>query len=122
MRPSAIQCNTDNMMTFAEHPVFTRRIDELLSDEEYRRFQAYLAANPAAGDVIPGMGGLRKIRLALPGQGKRGGARVLYLLFLRAETIFLLYVFTKGEFADLPPDKRRIIRKLAEEIQQEFKR
>ena len=109
-------------MTFTEHPVFTRRITELLTDEEYREFQADLAANPKAGDVIPGLGGLRKIRLALPGRGKRGGARVLCLLFVRAETVFLLYVFTKGEFEDLPPDKRRVIRRLVEEIKKEFER
>jgi len=110
------------MMTFTEHPVFTRRIMELVGDEKYREFQSMLASNPEAGDVIPGLGGLRKIRLALPGRGKRGGARVLYLLFVRAETIFLLYVFAKGEFEDIPPDKRRVIRKLVEEITQEFER
>ncbi|MEI8123192.1 MAG: type II toxin-antitoxin system RelE/ParE family toxin [bacterium] len=110
------------MLTFTEHPIFTRRIMELLSDEEYREFQSELAANPDAGDVIPGLGGLRKIRLALPGRGKRGGARVLYLLFVRAETVFLLYAFTKGEFEDLPTDKRRVIRGLVEEIKKEFER
>ena len=110
------------MMTFTEHPVFTRRIMELLTDEEYREFQLELAANPESGDVIPGLGGLRKIRLALPGRGKRGGARVLYLLFVKAETVFLLYVFAKGEFEDLPPDKRKIIRGLVDEIKKEFER
>ena len=65
---------------------------------------------------------MRKIRLALPGHGKRSGARVLYLLFVRAETVFLLYVFTKGEFEDLPPDKRRVIKRLVEEIKKEFAR
>ena len=110
------------MMTFTEHPVFTRQITELLSEEEYRQFQSDLAANPEAGDVIPGLGGLRKIRMALPGRGKRGGARVLYLLFVRAETVFLLYVYTKGEFADLTPDKRRVIKRLVEEIKREFER
>lgn len=110
------------MMTFTEHPVFTRRITEFITDEEYREFQAYLAANPEAGDVIPGLGGLRKIRLALPGRGKRGGARVLYLLFVSAETVFLLHVFVKGEFEDLPPDKRRVIRRLVDEIKKEFDR
>lgn len=108
------------MMTITEHPLFTKRITELFSDEEYRQFQSDLAANPEAGDVIPGLGGLRKVRLALPGRGKRGGARVLYLLFLKAETLFLLYVFTKGEFGDLPPDKRRVIRGLVEGIKKEF--
>ena len=110
------------MMTFTEHPAFTRRILDLITDEEYARFQADLAANPEAGDVIPGLGGLRKIRLALPGRGKRGGARVLYLLFVRAETVYLLYVFTKGEFGDLPPDKRRVMRRLVDEIKKEFQR
>jgi hypothetical protein len=110
------------MMTFTEHPVFTRRITELLTDEEYRRFQTDLAANPEAGDVIPGLSGLRKVRLALPGRGKRGAARVLYLLFVRAETVFLLYVFAKGEFKDLPPDKRRVIKRLVDEIKKEFER
>jgi len=108
------------MMTFIEHPLFTRRITELLSDEEYREFQSDLAANPEAGNVIPGLGGLRKIRLALPGRGKRGSARVLYLLFMRAEAVFLVYVFTKGEFGDLPTDKRRIIKRLVKEIKKEF--
>ena len=110
------------MMTFTEHPVFTRRITELLTDEEYREFQTDLSANPEAGDVIPGLSGLRKVRLALPGRGKRGAARVLYLLFVRAETVFLLYVFTKGEFADLPPDKRRVMKRLVDEIKKEFER
>jgi hypothetical protein len=108
------------MVTFTEHPAFTRRITELLDDEEYRAFQLFLAEHPGAGDVIPGMGGLRKVRLALPGRGKRGGARVLYLLFVQAETVFLLHVFTKGEMQDVPPDKRRIIRKLVDEITREF--
>ena len=110
------------MITFTEHPIFTKRITELLSDEEYREFQSDLAANPQTGDVVPGLGGLRKIRLALPGRGKRGGARVLYLLFLNAETVFLLYVFTKGEFGDLPPNKKRVIKALVEEIKKEFAR
>lgn len=108
------------MITFIEHPVFTKRIAELLSDEKYREFQLNLAANPHTGDVIPGLGGLRKIRLALPGRGKRGGARVLYLLFVNEETVFLLYVFTKGEFGDLPPDKKRVIKALVEGIKKEF--
>ena len=110
------------MIAFTEHPVFTRRITELLTDEEYRKFQTDLAANPEAGDVIPGLSGLRKVRLALPGRGKRGAARVLYLLFVRAEAVFLLYVFTKGEFEDLPPDKRRVMKRLVDEIKKEFER
>lgn len=107
-------------MKFVEHPAFTKQIGDLISDEEYSGFQFMLAENPEAGDVIPGLGGLRKIRLALPGRGKRGGARVLYLLFLRAETIYFVYAFTKGRMEDLPPDKKRVIRAIVEQIKQEF--
>jgi mRNA-degrading endonuclease RelE of RelBE toxin-antitoxin system len=66
------------MLTFVESPTFTRQINELLTDAEYAAFQQELAANPVAGDVIPGLGGLRKIRMAAKGKGKRGGARVIY--------------------------------------------
>ena len=107
-------------MTFIEHPVFTRRLDELVGAEEYRRFQSFMAENPEAGDIIPGMGGLRKVRLALPGRGKRGGARVLYLLFVKVEKIYFVYVYTKGEFEDIPTEKRRIIRRLVYEIRKEI--
>ena len=108
------------MVTFVEHPLFTKRIRELLSDDEHREFQSELAANPKAGDVIPGLGGLRKIRLALPGRGKRGGARVLYLFFVTGETVFLVYVFTKGDLSDIPAYKKRAMRALVEEIKKEF--
>lgn len=108
------------MITFVEHPLFTKRIRELLSDDEYGEFQSGLAANPKAGDVIPGLGGLRKIRMALPGHGKRGGARALYLFFVTAETVFLVYVFTKGDLSDIPPDKKRAMRALVNEIKKEF--
>ena len=93
-----------------------------MSDEEYREFQSVLAEPPTSGAVIPGLGGLRKIRVALPGRGKRGGARVLYILFLGAETLFRVYVFTKGDLEDIPPDKRKAIKRLVGEIKQEFAR
>ena len=106
---------------FIEHPLFTKQITELLSDDEYRDFQATLTADPKAGDVIPGLGGLRKIRVALPGRGKRGGGRVLYVAFIEAETLFLASVFTKGDVAKLPPEKRRVLRGIVDEIKQEFR-
>jgi hypothetical protein len=70
---------------FADMPPLQQK--DLANECWRRRMQA--EAHPDAGDVIPRMGGLRKIRLALPGRGKRGGARVLYLAFVRAETLFL---------------------------------
>ena len=88
--------------------------------KEYATFQSWLAANPEAGDVIPGLGGLRKVRMALPGRGKCGGARVLYLLFIRRETVCLVFACSKGEITDAPPDVKRDLRRLVEATKKEF--
>ena len=93
--------------------MFTRRILDLLTDEEYRQFQMELAANPDAGNVIPGLGGLRKIRLALPGRGKRGGARVIYFYRNADRPLYLLMVYAKARKEDLTPDEKRTVRELA---------
>jgi hypothetical protein len=65
-------------VVFLETPVFTRQIRELVDDDHYRQLQANLVVRPDAGDLIPRSGGLRKIRIAASGRGKRGGARVIY--------------------------------------------
>jgi len=71
-------------MVFVELPTFIRCADDLFSDEDLAELQNTLMENPDAGDVIPGGAGLRKLRVALPGRGKRGGARVIYpRLFIR---------------------------------------
>jgi hypothetical protein len=110
------------MLTFIESTTFTGQITSLLSDEEYAEFQRSLAANPEAGDVIPGLGGLRKIRLAAKGKGKRGGARVIYLLIVEPGTIYLFYVYTKGEMTDLKPEQKKRLRQAAEEIKAQFRK
>mgnify|MGYP000855228219 CR=1 FL=1 len=108
------------MLTFIETTLFTRRIIELGAEESCRALQNELAANPDAGAVIPGLDGLRKIRLALPGRGKRGSARTLYLIFTRAETIVFLLVYTKNDFEDLPPDAKKALRQRITQIKKEF--
>jgi hypothetical protein len=62
---------------FIEQPVFTRLLIQLVDDDVYRKFQNELAANPDKGPIVKGSGGLRKVRLALPGRGKSGGARLV---------------------------------------------
>lgn len=108
------------MLTIIEHPGFTKTIAEILPDSEYAEFQQYLATNPASGDVIPGLGGLRKIRWAASGRGKRGGARIVYLFIVRADTLYLFHAYTKGDIADMTPAQKRRLRAAVEAIQEEF--
>jgi hypothetical protein len=65
-------------MIFIETPVFPENMLVLMPDDSHAELQTFLAAQPDDGDVIQGTGGLRKVRWALPGKGKRGGARVIY--------------------------------------------
>ena len=69
-------------MIFIETSVFTRRVKELIDEDAYTTLQNVLVVNPSAGDVIEGTGGVRKIRVAAKGHGKRGGARVIYYHFV----------------------------------------
>ncbi len=66
------------MYSFIETRLFSRLVSEFLSDEEYQRLQHRLVEDPAAGDLIPGSGGIRKLRWKVSGRGKRGGVRVIY--------------------------------------------
>jgi len=108
------------MFTFVEHPIFAQQIEKLLTDDEYRAFQRYLAENPTAGDVIPGLCGLRKLRWALPGQGKRGGMRAIYLLLLSADVIYLFFAYSKGELDDLTGEQKRRLREAVLRIKKEY--
>ncbi|MCY1179849.1 Toxin HigB-2 [compost metagenome] len=101
-------------MIFIETPVFTRQINELVDDETYRELQQQLIANPEAGDLIQGTGGLRKIRIAAKGHGKRGGARVIYYHFVSASQIAFLLAYPKGEQEDLTSDQKKALRQVVE--------
>ena len=108
------------IITFIEQPVFTRLLLELVDDDAYRRFQNELAANPEKGPVVKGSGGLRKARLALPGRGKSGGARVLYLWFASHRTVVFYFIFTKGEMEDLPAAQMKAIKNEVQRIKKSF--
>jgi hypothetical protein len=77
--------------------------------------QTTLLENPLAGDLIPEGKGLRKLRAALPGRGKRGGARVIYYYFTREAHCYLIYAYAKNRQADLSKDQLRQLAGLVEE-------
>ncbi len=93
---------------------FTARICDLLSDEDYRLLQLQLVRDPEAGRVIPGTGGLRKLRWGASGRGKRGGARVIYFWYAKSRRLLMLFVYPKNERSDLTAAQRRALRKIVE--------
>jgi hypothetical protein len=97
-----------------ETRVFTRRIDELLSFEEYRLLQLALIQRPDAGKVIRGTGGLRKLRWAASSRGKRGGARIIYFCHPLGRQMLLLFAFAKNEADDLTTEQRRALQRIVE--------
>ncbi|HVA56194.1 MAG TPA: type II toxin-antitoxin system RelE/ParE family toxin [Gammaproteobacteria bacterium] len=102
-------------MVIFETPVFTRRIQALLEDDEYAALQYALTLDPALGDKIPGTGGLRKVRWAAEGRGKRGGIRVIYYHWSRAGQLYMLYVYAKNEQQDLTPEQKKLLKRLIEQ-------
>ena len=96
-------------MEFVETSVFTERITKLLTDDEYYDLQAVLADNPKAGDVIPGAGGLRKLRWRAGGRGKRGGLRVIYYCWLE-DRLYMIFVYDKREQGDLTAEQLKVLR------------
>lgn len=99
-------------MEFIETPLFTQLLPRYLTDDEYADLQLYLASDPVAGDVIPGTGGFRKVRWAdrRRGQGRRGGLRVIYYLFLQESQILLFTLYGKDEAADLTASEKRLLK------------
>lgn len=102
-------------MLIIETPVFTKRVLEILTDDEYRELQLFIAQHPGIGDIIPGSRGLRKMRWTISGKGKRGGARIIYYWITQRETILLLFVFKKNERSDLTRDQFKKLRSMVEE-------
>ena len=95
-----------------ETPEFLSAMRRLMDDEERALLVDYLAHHPAAGDLIPGTGGVRKLRWGLEGRGKRGGARVIYFYHNTELPLFALTAYAKNERADLSQEDRNDFRRL----------
>lgn len=90
-----------------ETPIFTKRIQELITDDEYRLLQAHLVNRPDAGKIMPGSGGLRKLRWSSGSHGKRGGIRSIYYWFVSQNILLLLYAYPKSEQDNLTSEQLR---------------
>ena len=88
-------------MVIIETLVFTKQVQNLLSAEEYRSLQTELVSHPNSGAIIPGSGGIRKIRWSLKEQGKRSGVRVIYYWAVSQDQVIMLYMFKKNVQEDL---------------------
>ena|ERR1017187_7776717 len=99
-------------MTVLETPFFLRKVATLLDEEERSELVAFLGMNPEAGDIIPETGGVRKLRWAAQGRGKRGGVRLIYYFHSDTFPLFLLTVYAKNQKANLTRAERNDFKKL----------
>jgi mRNA-degrading endonuclease RelE of RelBE toxin-antitoxin system len=113
-------------MVFIETPIFTKRLRELIYDDDYRKLQLALVLRPEVGKVIPESGGLRKLRWNILGSGKRGGLRLIYsgkrgglrLIYYwdtPNDTIYMLFIYKKSKQEDLTPEQLKKLRNLVKE-------
>lgn len=90
------------MLTVIETPIFSSDAEEKWHEDERQEFAVWIAANPLAGDVIPGSGGCRKVRWGRSGIGKRGGARIIYFARLNNGEVWLLLMYAKSVRENIP--------------------
>lgn len=90
------------MLTVFETAVFRRSAVDIWSDEERHAFIDWISSNPESGDVIPGTGGLRKVRWSRAGMGKRGGTRVIYFVKTAQGEVWLVMAYAKAKYDNLP--------------------
>jgi hypothetical protein len=110
-------------MAVVEMPEFLDRAKAILTEAERTALVAHLGANPEAGLLVPGTGDVRKIRWGTPGQGKRGGARVIYYYYNESIPLFVLDIYAKNWKTDLSEaDKRSLKRLLPILVSQYLKR
>ncbi len=107
----------DVCIEFIETSIFTKQVEKLMDDSSYMALQQILFTQPKIGSVIPGCGGLRKVRWKGSGRGKAGGLRIIYYYVQTHQICLFLYAYTKSEHENLTHEQLSILAKL---VQEEF--
>jgi hypothetical protein len=102
--------------TVVEVPSYIRAAEAIFTEAERAEIVSTIAADPQCGDLIQGTGGFRKVRVRRGGIGKRGGARVVYILRNENFPVFLIAAYAKNEKANLSKKERNDLARLADEI------
>jgi mRNA-degrading endonuclease RelE of RelBE toxin-antitoxin system len=102
------------VFSFIETKLFTRLVQEYLSDDEYQELQTLLMEQPEAGSVVPGSGGVRKLRFGASGRGKRGGYRVIYFVKHEQDVVWMLTMYPKNVKDNIPA---KVLRQIREEVE-----
>lgn len=110
------------LVSIVELQAFIRNTEGVLTETEKDELKVYLALNPTAGVVVPGTGGVRKLRWAASGRGKRGGGRVIYYFHDEEMPLYLFNFFTKAAKSDLTGQEKKTLAKIIEGILAEHKR
>jgi hypothetical protein len=110
------------MQAVVETPPYLADAERLFSDDERADIVDQVAADPRCGVVIPGSGGIRKLRVGIAGRGKRGGARIIYLFGGDDVPVFLLAAFAKNEKADLTSAERMAMSKQVSKMLADYRR
>ena len=98
--------------------MFSESIEGILNDEDIRELQNFLMQNPEARSVIPGVSGLRKVRWASKGHGKRGGARVVYLIVHVKDLIYFIVAYAKNTKTDLTALEKKVFKQLVKTLKE----
>lgn len=109
----------EHYLEFVWLPSFEASAAALFGEEERRVLELELVEDPRRGVVIPGTGGVRKLRVRLPSRGKRGGARLIYYFRAARDTVYMIAAYAKSDQADLTSHDKRVIRRLVARLEQE---
>ena len=110
------------MHTVVEMPSYLVDAERLFSPDERAAIVDRLAADPRCGVVIPGSGGIRKVRFGFGARGKSGGARIIYLYSGETLPVLVLTVFAKNEKANLSPAERNALAKMVTNMNESYRR